>query len=103
MNKKASSLSSGPRVLFALALGVCLAVGITRSAGAPATAPHGEGPAPASAGALPPPLQIVFQCFDANDKPVGLPKSPLSACQAACPAGDHCVRCVIQNNAIQCP
>ena len=47
-------------------------------------------------------FQIVWQCFTPGGARVGLPKSPLSACQAACPAPDTCTRCVWQNNALDC-
>lgn len=47
-------------------------------------------------------FQIVFQCFTPSGGRVGLPKSPLSACQAACPAPDYCQRCVWQNQALDC-
>jgi hypothetical protein len=98
--------------LVALGLGVALALGLggagcTLAPDDPAasepTAPAAESALQASSAAIPAAFQIVFQCFTPDGTPVGLPKSPLSACRAACPSGDTCVRCVFQNNALECP
>jgi len=47
-------------------------------------------------------LQTVFQCFDPNDTPIGTPKSTLDGCRAVCAAPNVCVRCIFQDNALEC-
>jgi hypothetical protein len=46
-------------------------------------------------------FQIVWTCMGPTGR-VGSPKTPLAACQAACPAGDTCIRCVWHSNALDC-
>ena len=101
---------SGMHFIVALGISVGLAIG---GAGGCAVAPDEavaselatptvEAKLPDSPDGSPASYQVVYQCFDPNNHPVGLPKSPLSACQAACPPGDTCVRCVFQDNAVEC-
>ena len=98
-------------VLLTIALAAGLGLGAASCAAQP-DEPATAGPAVAeqsaplyepSGAATPAALQIVFACLDPSGDRVGLPKSTLAACQAACPAGDSCVRCVWQNNALECP
>jgi hypothetical protein len=108
-----NKLSRSWSLAAALAIGVGLAfsaggaVGCAEPPDEPAAsepaAPAIETEVQASSAPGPVGLQVVFQCLDANDAPVGLPKSTLPACQAACPAGDFCVRCTVRNNAVECP
>jgi hypothetical protein len=100
------------RLVMVLGISAGLASGISGAAGCMAASDEpvasepavsvAEAKAPDSSGASPAGFQVVFQCMTPGGAPVGLPKSPLSACQAACPAGDTCVRCVFQNNAVDC-
>lgn len=55
----------------------------------------------ASGPVVPAGFQVVWACMGPTGR-VGLPKSTLAACQAACPAGDTCIRCVWRNNALDC-
>src|SRR5262245_24471928 len=42
--------------------------------------------------ATPAAFQVVWACFGPSGR-IGLPKSTLAACQAACPAPASCIRC----------
>jgi hypothetical protein len=108
MKTKASWLWSGARLVAALGIAVGFAVSVGGAGGCavapdePAASdletPFVEVQVPVSTAGF----QVVFVCFDPSGNQIGLPKSPLSACQAACPAGDSCQRCVLQNNAVDC-
>jgi len=111
MNSNVSRLWSGSRLAVALAIGVGLVIGLG-VAGCAVTADESAASEPAEpmtgataqAGLVPEAnLMFVFQCFTPDGGPIGFPKSPLSACQAACPAPNHCVICTLQRGAVECP
>lgn len=100
---------SSSRLVVALAISVGLAIGAGGCVGAPdepvaseLEAPAVEATVQASTGAGLASFQVVYQCFGPDGRLIGLPKSPRAACLAACPAGGVCVRCVFQNNAVEC-
>jgi len=108
MTDKVSWLWSGARLVAVLGISFGFAIGVDGAGGCAVT------PDEPTASELETPLvevqnpvsttgfAVVFVCFDPSGNQVGSPRSPLSACQAACPAGDSCQRCVLQNNAIDC-
>jgi len=87
-------MKSALRVVAALAITAGFTVGV--SAGQSSAVPQASAPPD------PPSFQTVFQCFTPDDAPVGLPKSPRSACLAACPAPNHCQACVFDHGAVDC-
>jgi hypothetical protein len=106
---------SGSSALLIIAPAIALAAGLGLGAAGCAVQsdePASAGPAVAepsaprveeSSLATPAAFQVVWACFDPGGNRIGLPKSTLAFCQAACPAGDSCVRCVWQDNALECP
>lgn len=104
---KVSRSSSGALLIIALAVGLgaagCAAQSDEPASSEPAVAEPSASRVEASSLATPASIQIVWACFDPAGNRIGLPKSTLAFCQAACPAGDSCVRCVWQNNALECP
>ena len=94
---------------LAITVGLAIGVGGAGCAVAPDEpaasendAPALEATAQASTAAGTAGFQIVWQCFTPGGATVGLPKSPLSACQAACSPPNFCMRCVWRNHALEC-
>ena len=112
MTNNVSWLSSSASLVVVLGISAGLAIGVGGAGGcvdapdAPVTselaAPAIETKAPASSAVTPASFQVVFVCFDPNDNVVGFPTGTLSDCQAKCPAGDFCGRCVWVMNAVDC-
>lgn len=108
MKNKASWSWSAARLVAALGIAAGFAAGIGAAGGCavapdePAASERETPVVEVQVPVSPAGFQVVFVCFDPNGTQIGLPKSPLSACQAACPAGDFCQRCVFQNNAVNC-
>ncbi len=110
MKNKVSWSWSSARLVVVIGISVGLAIGVGGAAGCSVepveselAAPVLEEEVPAGSLVAETNLQIIFQCFNANDIPVGLPKSTLAACRAACPVDGYCLRCIWNNNAGECP
>ena len=107
MKSNVSRLWSSSR--FAVALGISLAIAIGAGcAVAPdelaVSEPEPTTEATAQTSLVPEAnFQFVFQCFTPDGGRIGFPKSPLSACQAACPSPNHCVICTFNRGAVECP
>ena len=103
-------MKSALRVVVALAISAALTVGVSAGHSAVASnqpvasevAVTDEATPQATPVPDPPSFQTVWQCFTPNDAPVGLPKSPQSACLAACPAPNHCQACSFNRGAVDC-